>query len=49
MYIAGKGGVYNAGNPGIEKSNALISLPGNQGLIPRLGYPLPWKTPLGIL
>ena len=50
MHAAGKGDVYDAGNPGIKKSNALISLPGNQGiLIPRLGHPLPRKTPLGIL
>ena len=50
MHAARKGDIYNAGNPGIGKSNTFISLPGNQGiLIPRLSHPLPRKTPLGIL
>ena len=46
MYVAGKGDIYDMENPGIGKSNAFTSLPGNQGiLIPRLGHPLPRKTP----
>ena len=46
MHAAGKGNIYNTGNPGIGKSNTLIFLPGNQGIsIPRLGYPCPGKPP----
>ena len=41
MYVAGKGDVYDAENPGIGKSNALTFPLDCQGiLIPRPGYPL---------
>ena len=46
MHVAGKGDVYDAENPGIGKSNALIFPLDRRGtLIPRPGYPLSQETP----